>query len=912
MARRISISGFVLLVRAARSPVAGLANLFRLVSFTFLGWLALEAYKFANTYSTSHADAYDGNGANRDVGNSELPSRSEHAQDVEDSDLPKSGTHYERHAKVENTTAATPRESADFNDNNPIKAVGSSTDPNIISRLLPPNPTPDVTIAGTLTTAPKFGVKDGNADTLGPVNQTAVLPTGPIHTIAAQQIDTTAPAAPTLTSITLGGGGGNHWVLAGAAEANSNIAIFDGGTQIATVTTSGFGAWSYTTTGSVTDSSPHIFTTNASDAAGNTSGPSTAWIEGTPGNDTFTFSSAAQLTAPIVNGNGGADTIAMTAPVTLNSGDFTNVSGVQTLQLTGASAVTLGADAVTAGILSIVTGNGTTSIADSNGVALGVDATALADNMLLSLSGAAGFTVTGLQGDLSATGVSGALNVTTVAVASGLSIATGSGSNTITATALTTGQTLSLTGSSAATVTLNAGASSGNLAAGTYTGNLTVTGGSGANTITVGNGTNTITGGGGADILTGGTGNDTFNFSSAANLGATATIAGGAGNDTIAVTAAATLTDANFLPATSIETLALTGASTITLGANAASAGIVNVITGAGATSITDSNGVTLNVDTTALANNTTLTLIGSSAEVVGGLIGNITASALTGALTVTTGDATDNTIAITTGSAATSITDNFNTDTVTVTAAALAQNTALTLAGSAAEVVSGLVGDINAGALTGALTVTTGNAADNGISITTGSAATSITASGAGDTVTVNATALTANTLTLAGSAAAVVTLGTGGSLAAGTDTGNLTVTGGSGINTIVVGSGNNTITGGGGADVLTGGAGSDHFVFNATSDSTVAAHDSINNFVHGSDVIDTSTILGITAVQGLISGATQIAPHSIAWIQNGADTIVYANSTGAAEAQAAADMEIVLKSITASILAGSDFIHQ
>ena len=42
----------------------------------------------------------------------------------------------------------------------------------------------------------------------------------------------------------------------------------------------------------------------------------------------------------------------------------------------------------------------------------------------------------------------------------------------------------------------------------------------------------------------------------------------------------------------------------------------------------------------------------------------------------MTTGDATDNTIAITTGSAATSITDSFNTDTVTVTATALAQNT--------------------------------------------------------------------------------------------------------------------------------------------------------------------------------------------------------------------------------------------
>ena len=228
------------------------------------------------------------------------------------------------------------------------------------------------------------------------------------------------------------------------------------------------------------------------------------------------------------------------------------------------------------------------------------------------------------------------------------------------------------------------------------------------------------------------------------------------------------------------------------------------------------------------------------------------------------------------------------------VTATALAQNTALTLTGSAAEVVTGLVGNIAAGSLTGALTVTTGDAADDGISITTGSAATSITASGAGDTLTINATALTANTLTLAGSAAATVTLGSGGSLAAGADTGNLTVTGGSGSN------------------IITGGAGADRFVFNAISDSTVAARDTINNFVHGTDVIDTLAIAGITAVQGLISGATQIAPHSIAWIQSGADTIVYANSSAVAEAQAAADVAVTLKSITASVLAGSDFIHQ
>ena len=52
----------------------------------------------------------------------------------------------------------------------------------------------------------------------------------------------------------------------------------------------------------------------------------------------------------------------------------------------------------------------------------------------------------------------------------------------------------------------------------------------------------------------------------------------------------------------------------------------------------------------------------------------------------------------------------------MTVNATALANNTALTLAGSAAEVVTGLIGNIAAGTLTGALTVTTGDAADNTI----------------------------------------------------------------------------------------------------------------------------------------------------------------------------------------------------
>src|SRR5207253_3985947 len=119
------------------------------------------------------------------------------------------------------------------------------------------------------------------------------------------------------------------------------------------------------------------------------------------------------------------------------------------------------------------------------------------------------------------------------------------------------------------------------------------------------------------------------------------TIAGGAGNDTIQMTAAATLTDAGFLHATNIETLGLTGASTTTLGANAASAVIVNVITGAGATSITDSNGVTLNVDATALANNTRSEERRVGKEPRTGVQRDHKETRVSGALTVTTVEAT-------------------------------------------------------------------------------------------------------------------------------------------------------------------------------------------------------------------------------------------------------------------------------
>jgi hypothetical protein len=93
--------------------------------------------------------------------------------------------------------------------------------------------------------------------------------------------------------------------------------------------------------------------------------------------------------------------------------------------------------------------------------------------------------------------------------------------------------------------------------------------------------------------------------------------------------------------------------------------------------------------------------------------------------------------------------------------------------------------------------------------------------------------------------------------------------------------------------------------------SDSTVASHDTISDFVHGADIIDTSAISGVTSVQGLISGTTQVDAHSIVWMQSGADTIIYINNSAVAQNQGSADMEIILTGVTATTLNSTDFFH-
>lgn len=105
--------------------------------------------------------------------------------------------------------------------------------------------------------------------------------TSPASAAVSVVVDTAAPVAPTVsvstsapTAATALATSAQVAVLTGTAEANSTVKVFDGTTQIGTATTSGNGAWSFTT--SSLASGNHSFTAKAMDAAGNTGNASTA------------------------------------------------------------------------------------------------------------------------------------------------------------------------------------------------------------------------------------------------------------------------------------------------------------------------------------------------------------------------------------------------------------------------------------------------------------------------------------------------------------------------------------------------------------------------------------------------------------------------------------------------------------
>ena len=143
-------------------------------------------------------------------------------------------------------------------------------------------------------------------------------------------------ATPTITSEIYSGG---HWILGGTATAGATVTVYDGAKSLGTATASTTGTWTFTT--AENNSAIRVYTAIATSGS-LTSVASAPVYEGTTGANTFAFASeAAVAAAALINGNGGTDTLQLTAPGVLIDTDFAHVITIQTLALTGASGVTL-------------------------------------------------------------------------------------------------------------------------------------------------------------------------------------------------------------------------------------------------------------------------------------------------------------------------------------------------------------------------------------------------------------------------------------------------------------------------------------------------------------------------------------------------------------------------------------------
>jgi Ca2+-binding RTX toxin-like protein len=125
------------------------------------------------------------------------------------------------------------------------------------------------------------------------------------------------------------------------------------------------------------------------------------------------------------------------------------------------------------------------------------------------------------------------------------------------------------------------------------------------------------------------------------------------------------------------------------------------------------------------------------------------------------------------------------------------------------------------------------------------------------------------------------MLTGGSGADMLDGGD-GNDTLAGDRGNDTLDGGDGNDTLVGGQGADQLLGGDGSDTFVFEKSP-----GIDTIVDFLHGIDIIDSSVIDANHSVKGdqafVFGGETsKVLANSVTWYENGTDTIIQADVNG------------------------------
>nr|AWM05856.1 hypothetical protein CIT39_04905 [Bradyrhizobium symbiodeficiens] len=284
----------------------------------------------------------------------------------------------------------------------------------------------------------------------------------------AVTVDTVAPTAPVISSSSPNASRNTVLTLSGAAEANSSVKVFDGATLLGSATANGSGAWNFTTAALSTGA--HHFTATAMDAAGNSSGASSAFdVTLQAPASTPTVSSVSASGSKIVSGNGNLAAGSVVALTVKLSEAVTVAGGTPTLTLNDGGKATY------------TSGSGTNTLTFSYTVGAGQntsDLTVTAVNLnAATVKGGTGVAAN-LTGAVS--NPSGTLQIDTTAptvasvAASGSGITAGSGK-------LSTGNVVTLAVKLSEAVTVAGGTPTLTLNDG---GTATYTGGSGTNTLT--------------------------------------------------------------------------------------------------------------------------------------------------------------------------------------------------------------------------------------------------------------------------------------------------------------------------------------------------------------------------------------------------------------------------------------------
>ena len=762
--------------------------------------------------------------------------------------------------------------------------------------------------AGTLTLGFNSSVVSGSSNAIGLTLNGAATTTGQTATLVADGIETINVTTTGAASGKSAGGVQTAGVV--ITDADLKTLNISGNQSVVLVTDMD---------GALATSSSTVATVNASGLTGNLDidleGAGGAYISVTGGSGSDTIRVNALSTNSTIAGGAGTSDVLWVNSINTPSTAFTNVSGFEGIGFNGP--VTTAQNLSNAGTINQVFYNNTADGAAAlQGVASGVTVNYLFDNgantNAIEVTNASAGTADVVNINLGSTstlgqiraGIVTASNIETLNIASnsqtgalltlngaqitdasvqtinvsgnqsfeffgptGGSSLTTVNAGTSTASFIMGTETISLVTVSSDGATVTGGAGNDTLLGGT--GNDSISGGNGNDILNAFNGNNTLIGGAGNDSIYGGTGNDSmsggdgsdrFIFDADNTLTSRDTVSGGTGTNSIRVTGLVTLADSAFTNVSGVPTVQSNSAAgttsiNVTLGANAAAAGVntINAFFNTGTSTYTGANDLsvtatssytgaaTINAGTG--AHNDTIAFGGSSAS----FTYNVQDNQLTAGDAITGGTTVNDTINITAsgdgvGSTLTNVT---NVETVNI----LANGTDSSLGakvtiGSDTVVVLGQAMTVNASALSnnsaaftfdGSAETTTGANAGR-FSVTGGAGNDSITGGSGNDTVN-------------AGVGNDSVTAGAGNDSIDG-GAGNNTLIGGAGNDTITAGSGNDQLTGGADADSLTAGAGNDTFVYTTATDSTAtntsaqATLDTIDGFNAGdgtdSGVID------------------------------------------------------------------------